>query len=218
MSRRAGTVHLLHRRGKEHRVLFPALPSWLGEHRGGTGPCARCSPLLEGCSQSRCALTVVDPRAGLCANVAAAQSFHRDNCGRRTLPPVTAPRGHSPRLSGGRGVSDHHIRRVACQRRGHGGGRSRHAVSASAGRPTGRSRVSNSRRANGYPCLDQRPCGLIVRLATCAVKALRRCTRLAPPALRAADGLDRASREPCVGRYRRPPRKPLTPVSGGATV
>ena len=40
----------------------------------------------------------------------------------------------------------------------------------------------------------------------------------APPALRAADGLDRASRDPFLGNYRRPARKCLTTVGGGATV
>jgi hypothetical protein len=40
----------------------------------------------------------------------------------------------------------------------------------------------------------------------------------APPALRAADGLDRASRDPCPGNYRRPQRKCLTAVGVGATV
>lgn len=40
----------------------------------------------------------------------------------------------------------------------------------------------------------------------------------APPALRAADGLDRASCDPCPGNYRRPERKCLTTVGGGATV
>ncbi len=40
----------------------------------------------------------------------------------------------------------------------------------------------------------------------------------APPALRAADGLDRASRDPCPGNYRRPQRKCLTTVGSGVTV
>ena len=40
----------------------------------------------------------------------------------------------------------------------------------------------------------------------------------APPALRAADGLDRASRDPCPGNYRRPEWKCLTTAGGGATV
>ena len=58
----------------------------------------------------------------------------------------------------------------------------------------------------------------IVRLATRALKALRAVLDFAPPALRAADGLDRASREPFLGNYRRPARKCLTTVGGGATV
>ena len=45
-----------------------------------------------------------------------------------------------------------------------------------------------------------------------------RCLGSAPPALRAADGLDRASRDPFSGNYRRPQRKCLTTVGGGATV
>ena len=59
---------------------------------------------------------------------------------------------------------------------------------------------------------------VIVRLATRALKALRACLGFAPPALRAADGLDRASRDPFSGNYRRPTRKCLTTVGGGATV
>ena len=43
-------------------------------------------------------------------------------------------------------------------------------------------------------------------------------TRFAPPALRAADGLDRTSRDPCSGNYRRRERKCLTTVDGGVTV
>ena len=57
----------------------------------------------------------------------------------------------------------------------------------------------------------------IVRLATRAVKALRAAVGSAPPTLRAADGLDRATREPVSGNYRRPQRKCLTSTSGGAT-
>ena len=40
----------------------------------------------------------------------------------------------------------------------------------------------------------------------------------APPALRAADGLDRKSRDPCPGNYRRPERKCLTTLDSGVTV
>jgi len=58
----------------------------------------------------------------------------------------------------------------------------------------------------------------IVGVATRTLKALRSSSRSAPPALRAADGLDRASRDSLLGIYRRPARKFLTTVGGGATV
>jgi hypothetical protein len=58
----------------------------------------------------------------------------------------------------------------------------------------------------------------IVRLAARALKALRALLDFAPPALCAADGLDRTSRDPCPGNYRRPEQKCLTTVGSGATV
>jgi hypothetical protein len=59
---------------------------------------------------------------------------------------------------------------------------------------------------------------VIVRLATRCAQGSARVLDFASPALRAADGLDRASREPFSGNYQRPPRKCLTTVGVGATV
>ena len=56
----------------------------------------------------------------------------------------------------------------------------------------------------------------IVRLATRALKVLRAATL--PPALRAADDLDRASRDPFVGNCRRPLSECLTTRMDGATL
>jgi hypothetical protein len=62
------------------------------------------------------------------------------------------------------------------------------------------------------------PRAVIVRLATRALKALR-ILDFAPPALRAADGLDRANREPVLATIDgRQTQTCLTTFSDGATV
>ena len=115
-------------------------------------------------------------------------------------------------------MSDHAFRPLgAAKPAASGGGRSRHAVSASAGAGRRRTlRPDASKRAD--PRREQRPSRSDCAARNSRAQGAPRCPRSAPPALRAAGGLDRASREPFLGNYRRPQRKCLTTVSGGATV
>ena len=83
-----------------------------------------------------------------------------------------------------------------------------------------RRRIRASRRhwMREDPHRDPRPSRGHCAARISRAQGASRCTGFAPPALRAADGLDRASCDPCPGNYRRPERKCLTTVGGGATV
>jgi len=104
-----------------------------------------------------------------------------------------------------------------CHAGGPGGGRPRHAVSASAGEAiVGRVRPDGI-RTRADPRREQRP-----SIGDCAARDSRaqgapRFLGSAPPARCAAHGLDRANRDPFPGNYRRPARKCLTTAGGGAT-
>ena len=68
------------------------------------------------------------------------------------------------------------------------------------------------------PRREQRPSHRQCAARNSRAQGASRVLGFAPPALRAADGLDRASRDPFPGNYRRPARKCLTTVDSGATV
>ena len=107
---------------------------------------------------------------------------------------------------------------MACQACGQRCGRSRHAVSASTGTAPRRTHAFQQRSTQLNPHRAQRPSPADCAARNSRAQGAPRVLGFAPPALRAAGGLDRASREPFLGNYRRPARKCLTTVGDGATV
>ena len=79
----------------------------------------------------------------------------------------------------------------------------------------GRMRLEASKRAD--PRREQRPSRRDYAARNSRAQGAPRFLGSAPPALRAADGLDRASRDPSLGNYRRPIHKCLTTCTSGAT-
>ena len=108
--------------------------------------------------------------------------------------------------------------RLARQACGQRCGRSRHAVSASTGTAPHRKHAFQQRSTQLNPHRAQRPSPADCATRNSRAQGAPRVLGFAPPALRAAGGLDRASREPFLGNYRRPARKCLTTVGDGATV
>ena len=117
---------------------------------------------------------------------------------RRAAP--CAARGVRRRQRGGQsqcgGVSDHAKWPLGCQACGQRGGRSRHAVSASAGAGRRRTRASGRHRTRADPRREQRPSCADCPARNSRAQGAPRCNGSAPPALRAADGLDLAIRDP----------------------
>ena len=89
----------------------------------------------------------------------------------------------------------------SAQARGHGGGRSRHDVSASAGAGRRGTRASGRHRRRAQSARrEQRPSRSDCAARNSRAQGAARCSRSAPPMLRMAVGLDRATRGPVSGQ------------------
>jgi hypothetical protein len=202
--------------------VFPSQQSVRGEREGerggGTGPRARCFPLSSSSPNTsrgrwrggslRPAPRQLQPTlwvaerasgGGLCRPTTATQLAR----GSIAVPwrEATTPIG-----------------RLVCQARGHEGGRSRHAVSTLPGASRRRTRPFGRHRRRADPRREQPPSRRDCAARNARAQGAARFLGSAPPARCAAHGLDRASRDPFSGNYRRPARKCLTTIGGGATV
>jgi hypothetical protein len=190
----------------------PADPRKRGTGRG-TGVSAGCSPSRAsssvGVAVDAVAASRADPSRQLQSALGLGERAHRAALfAARTNSTVPARQSIAVPWREAITRSD----RVCDHARGHSRGRSRHAVSVSAG--AGDSprcdRRSPRRRAQSAPCLH-RPSDSIVRFAV----ARSRRSALLRPRIRAAGGLDRAIREPQVRNCRRPRVNLLTTRSDG---
>ena len=93
-----------------------------------------------------------------------------------------------------------------------------HATLSLAGAVRRRTHASGGHRGRADPRREQPPSRSDCAAHNSRAQGASRFLGSAPPALRAADGLDRASRSRVLANYRRPQRKCLTTVRSGVTV